>query len=291
MEMARDDKTLGLPTDDHAVRGPLSRAIQNSELTKTADYGNMLLILFAGHDTTGHTMTWMLFEMCRNPAMQLELQAEVDAFFKKIGGRDPTYRDLYSLEFMDRVVTETLRMWPAVPNGTFRQLQFDDTIKGPGGKDVLLPKGTGVQIINWPRHRNKDLWGPDADNFNPRRHFEPEEIAHVGGPLAATNPSSERFSPFAHSPRSCLGRNFAQMEMRLIMLYLFRDFTFSLAPAYQKVTNRVLGADPGPNEFRGINRGTMGPMDLEESSRHSWGTRPLYALKLIPRPRGVYPSV
>merc|ERR1712137_761522 len=92
--------------------------------------------------------------------------------------------------------------------------------------DTSLGLPTDAQPVKGPlsRHRNKDLWGEDADHFNPRRHFEPEELARVGGPMAATNPASKRFSPFAHGPRSCLGRNFAQMEMRLIMLYLFRDF-------------------------------------------------------------------
>jgi len=202
------------------VKGPLSRVVGTADLTSTAAYGNMLLILFAGHDTTGHTMTWLLFELSRNPVVQAELQAEVDRFFQDLGGRDPTYRDLSKLELMDKCITETLRLWPAVPNGTFRQLQFDDTIKGPGGKDVKLPRGTALNIQTWSRHRNKGLWGDDADRFNPRRNFVESELARVACPMAGANPSSDRFSPFAHSPRSCLGRNFAQMEMRLIMLYL-----------------------------------------------------------------------
>jgi cytochrome P450 len=245
----------------------------------------MLLILFAGHDTTGHTMTWLLFELCRNPAFQLELQAEVDNFFKMLDGRDPTYQELSELDFMNRCITETLRMWPAVANGTYRQLHFDDTMRGAAGQEITLPAGTSVQIMNWSRHRNPDLWGPDADCFNPRRKFLYRELARVGGANAAENPQSHRFSPFTHNPRSCLGKNFAQLEMRLIILYLLRDFSFSLSPAYQRLMNRTCGAAPAPEEFRGVNRGTMGPMDLEHSTEHGWGTRPLYALKLLPRPR------
>merc|ERR1711941_192401 len=113
-------------------------------------------------------------------------------------------------------------MWPAVASGTFRRLQFDDWVKGPAGKDVKLPRGTAVQIVNWSRHRNPDIWGPDADVFNPRRDFKHQELARVGCPMAAATPQSERFSPFAHAPRSCLGRNFAQLEMRLILVNLLR---------------------------------------------------------------------
>jgi cytochrome P450 len=247
----------------------------------------MLLILFAGHDTTGHTMTWLLFELARNPAIQSEVRRGIDEFLSSLGGRDVGYRDLASpyLDLLDRCVTETLRLWPAVANGTFRQLQYDDTIRGPGGHPVKLPKGTAVNIANWSRHRNQDLWGADADRFNPHRHFHDRELARVGCPMAAANPQSERFSPFAHAPRNCLGRNFAQMEMRLIMINLLSRFDFTLAPPYDRLIGVTTGPAPGVSEFRGINRGTMGPMDLEKATDHTWGTRHQYAMKMHAIPR------
>merc|ERR1711924_320363 len=91
---------------------------------------------------------------------------------------------------------------------------------------------------------------------------------------------SARFSPFAHNPRSCLGKNFAQLEMRLIMSYLLKHFRFTLAAPYDQLVGKVSSAAPDNDEFRGINRGTMGPMDLERSSKHSWGTRHVYAMKM-----------
>eukprot|EP00413_Alexandrium_margalefii_P009958 CAMPEP_0204530058 /NCGR_PEP_ID=MMETSP0661-20131031/10406_1 /ASSEMBLY_ACC=CAM_ASM_000606 /TAXON_ID=109239 /ORGANISM="Alexandrium margalefi, Strain AMGDE01CS-322" /LENGTH=235 /DNA_ID=CAMNT_0051536119 /DNA_START=62 /DNA_END=769 /DNA_ORIENTATION=+ len=230
-------------------------------------------------------MTWLLFELARNPKLQRELQQEVDTFFAALAGRDPTYRELSRLPLMDGCITETLRMWPAVPNGTFRRLQFDDTVTGPGGKGVLLPRGTAVQIANWPRHRNPELWGADVNSFNPKRAFMPEEVARVGCPMAAANPQSERFSPFAHAPRNCLGRNFAQMEMRLIMLYLLRRFEFKLAPPYDGLTGAELDAAPGVLAFRGINRGTMGPMNLDGGAQYTWGQRHTTALKMYAQPR------
>jgi len=280
MKIAQSDETLALPSDGCPVRGPLSRAVQTSQMDMATNYGNMLLILFAGHDTTGHTMTWLLLELARQPEFQQQVIKEVDEFFKELGDRDLTYRDLSRLPFLDRCITETLRMWPAVANGTFRQLQFDDAIVGSGGSSVTLPKGTFVNLVNWSRHRNPDLWGDDVNQFNPNRKFEESEVTSVGCPMAAANPQSLRFSPFAHAPRNCLGRNFAQMEMRLIMLYLFRRFSFSFAPPYDKLMHVKSGPTADIGEFRGINRGTMGPMDLENTTEHSWGTRHQYALKL-----------
>lgn len=282
---AKLDQSLALPSDGHPVRGPLARVLQvaqDSGMERSTAFGNLLLILFAGHDTTGHTMTWLLFEATRRPEVQRRLQQEADSFFAALGGRDPAYADLGSgqLAYMDRCITETLRLWPAVASGTYRQLQFDEEVRGINGAMVSLPRGTPVNIVNWSRHRNPELWGEDADDFNPDRKFLAQEMAHVGCPMAARNPQSQRFSPFAHQPRSCLGRNFAQMEMRLILLNLFRDFDFKLAPPYDTLIGSKMGPAPEQHEFRGVNRATMGPMDLERSSEHHWGTRPLYALKM-----------
>lgn len=99
-------------------------------------------------------MTWLLYELAKAPELQQRLQAEVDEFFALIGERNPTYQDLFNMPFMTKCIMETLRLWPAVANGTFRQIQFDDYITGPGGKQVRLPKGTHVRIFNWSRHRN-----------------------------------------------------------------------------------------------------------------------------------------
>lgn len=174
-------------------------------------------------------------------------------------------------------------------NGTFRQLQFVDDVKGLGGSRVTLPKGSLVQIVNWSRHRNPKLWGPDADVFNPYREFAPEELAHVGCSMAARSPQSTRFSPFAHNPRSCLGKNFAQMEMRLILVYLLRRFDFGLAASYDALQYGGSSATSlEPKAFRGVNRGgTMGPLDLERGGAvASKGRRYLVAMKLQVTPRG-----
>mmetsp|Transcript_57107 Transcript_57107/g.121370 ORF Transcript_57107/g.121370 Transcript_57107/m.121370 type:complete len:634 (+) Transcript_57107:163-2064(+) len=301
MKQAREDTTSRVPSDflpdaDHAgevasgcpVRAPLSRALQTGKLNPSTEYGNMLIILFAGHDTTGHTMTWVLFELSRRPELQRAVQKEVDQFFAFLNGRDPTYQDLRKFDLLDRVITETLRFWPAVANGTFRQLHFPDTVKGANGEEVTLPKGTYTMIQNWSRHRNPELWGPDANSFNPHRDFSDSELSRVGCPMAARNPQSDRFSPFAHNPRSCLGKNFAQMEMRLILSYLLKNFSFDLAAPYQPFKDSEFGAalpesSATSNNFRGVNRGgTMGPLDVE---KRGMADRPLIALKLDVRRR------
>ena len=67
------------------------------------------------------------------------------------------------------------------------------------------------------------------------------------------NPQSERFSPFTFSPRDCLGKNFAQMEMRTIMASVFRKFKFTLSAPYAQWDFEK----DGPLENF---QGTMGPV-------------------------------
>ena len=93
-----------------------------------------------------------------------------------------------------------------MPNGTFRQLSHDDYVKGPDGAQVLLPKGTFVQVTTIGRHRSTELWGEDANQFNPDRAFEDDELWH-DQVYAARNPHSTRFSPFTHTPRDCIGKS------------------------------------------------------------------------------------
>ena len=241
------------------IHGPLSKSVfkasQELGLNLQDQFGNMMLILFAGHDTTAHTMTWLTYEMAKNPQFQKKLHEECDAFFARLNGRPMEYEDCEHLPYLTRCVMETLRFWTAVPAGTHRQLQFDDYVKGPDGTEVLLPKGTYVQIQNWTRHRNPKLWGEDAHVFNPERDFRDDEI-WGGESFKGFNPSSDRFSPFTFAPRDCLGKNFAQMEMRAILVNVFHKYHFELSEPYKNFDAKKAGY--GVENFQA----TMGPRDL-----------------------------
>ena len=67
------------------------------------------------------------------------------------------WSDCEKLPFLTKCCMETLRLWTAVPNGTFRELQYDDEVRGPGGKMVELKKGTFVQVVNLMRQVRDDV--------------------------------------------------------------------------------------------------------------------------------------
>jgi cytochrome P450 len=149
---------------------------------------------------------------------------------------------------------------------------------------VSVPKGTQVQIQNWSRHRSTELWGADANDFNPDRDFQDRELWHDQG-FAAYNPHTDRFSPFTHPPRDCIGKNFAQMEMRVILLHLMKTFSFRPAPQLQKWL-----AEKGSlaSTEMGINLGTMGPRDVSRPETVAYfqgAAKPPFGLPLFAEPR------
>jgi cytochrome P450 len=183
------------------VFGPLSAVLRETEdlrsegnpaaqhMTKMVD---TLILEFAGHDATGHTLAFLAFELARNPPAQARLQEGVDAFWKKgtsEGNADSmSHDDLHELQFLTRCVTETMRTWGVVPQGTFRVLNHADVVHA-GDKRAKVSKGTFIQILNWTRHRNPDLWGDDVNDWNPDRVFSDVELWGNKG-FSAHNPRS-----------------------------------------------------------------------------------------------------
>ena len=247
--------------------GPLSNSIKKRKAeTETEKYGNALIFSFAGHDTTGHTLTWLIYELSKNHTFQKRLQKEVDSFWNDNKHNEISLSSFKKLPFMTKCIMETLRLWTAVPNGTFRQLISDDYVKGLNNKNVKVNKGTFVQVINWNRHRDPNLWGKDADLFNPDREFKDGEIWDKNGYMYY-NPASDRFSPFSYPNRDCIGKNFAQMEMRLILLHLLKDYNFML-------TEKQLLYSHNDN-YNGINRATLAPKDVYDPvNNKNKGLRP-----------------
>ena len=263
--LERAAEKRGFDAAGGAPDGPLAARIVESP----EPFFNAATMVFAGHDTTANTMSWLLYEVAKRPATQRRLQREADALFARAGAAGIAYEDLGpGLPYLARCLLETLRLWPVVPNGTFRELVTDEEVAGPDGRPVRLPAGTYVQVTNWMRHRAPELWGADAAEWNPDRDFSEEELG-FGVPMHGFNPASPRFSPFTYGPRDCMGRNFAQMEMRIILVYLFHSCHFSLA-----------GHAAEPDFGMGVNRGTMGPGD-----RRRAGEPPSLALEMRVVPR------
>ena len=232
--------------------GPLGEVFKEREpWSSTEQIGNAIVFSFAGHDTTAHTLSWLIYELAKNRVYQDRLREEVKAFWDKydLDNNIVEMENLKELKFMTLCITEILRMWPANSNGTFRELVEDDYIHDEDNNQINLPKGTFFQIVNWARHRSEKLWGKDCNVFNPDRQFKDSEIWENKG-YAFTNPYSDRYSPFTYPPRDCIGKNFSQLEMRIMLLHIFRELKFE--------TKYIT--------MEGLNNATMGPRDPQDEN-------------------------
>jgi retinoid hydroxylase len=162
-----------------------------------------ITLLFAGHDTTTTTFTFMAHELARNPVALSALEDELDA---KLTTRAPAAADLdgQALPVLERSLKETLRRYPAAWVGP-RRTTRDVTLAG-----VPVPAEIGVHYSSWVTHHLPQLY-PDPFRFDPDR-FLPEREAVL--PKGA-------YVPFGGGSRMCLGKRFGEYELRALAAVVF----------------------------------------------------------------------
>lgn len=168
----------------------------------------ILDMLFAGIDTTSHTIAFTLYLLARNPEVQAKLQQEVDTV---VGDHDGplTVHHLAQFSYMKAVIKETFRIFPLVI-GTTRTLD-KDLILG----DYLIPKGWSVFGFSMAT-------GWDEAYFPRVKEFVPERwLRHK--PLGPIHPYA--VLPFGAGTRMCIGRRIAEQEMYVFLARVMQRFT------------------------------------------------------------------
>lgn len=127
------------------------------------------------------------------------------------------------------VVLETSRLYPPIEY-IQRRTASDVRLK-----DLSVPRGTVISIPIGMLHRDKDVWGPDADEFNPMRFQN-------GISRAAKDPKA--LLSFSLGPRACTGQSFGIMEAQVVMAMILRKFSFSLSPKYIHKPKYLLSLAP-----------------------------------------------
>lgn len=186
---------------------------EQSQLTDVEVRNESMTLLLAGHDTTAAALTWAWYLLACHPVVVQRIQAEVD---EAVGNsqRPLTARDLERLGFTERVVKESLRIYPPAPGVFLREATEDVDIGG-----YTVPRGDLVQPISWVVHHDA-RWFPDPWKFDPDRWL----------PERAEDVPAYAWLPFGAGPRVCVGQGFALLEMTLVIATLLRRFDVSLAP-------------------------------------------------------------
>lgn len=163
--------------------------------------------MFEGHDTTTSAMTWTLFLLGHHADIQEDLYKEMDSIFHG-SDRAATIHDFNEMHLLDRVIKESLRLYPAVPL-IGRTLTADVEIDG-----YTVPAGCTILIEIYSLHRDERYF-PVPETFNPDR-FLPE---HSTRPAFA-------YIPFSAGARNCIGQKFAIFEEKSILSSIIRNYRF-----------------------------------------------------------------
>ena len=182
-------------------------AHEHNILTDKQLTDNMNTFFIAGHETTAGALTSALHLLARNPDSQEKARNEI---LEVCGDQLPTNDEIRNMPYLEACINETLRLFPPAPvlvRTAAREQQIGD---------LLVQKGTWLNIFIYLIHRDKDTWGPDAEEFRPERHLNENRDK---------NPR-QGFIPFSMGPRQCIGNNFAMIQMKIFLAILLQRMRF-----------------------------------------------------------------
>jgi cytochrome P450 len=204
--------TAGDPATDEGPTDLLSillRAQGRGEQDDESIRDEVMTMLLAGHDTTALTLTYAWYLLSQHPAAERRVHREVD---RVVGDGVPTAADVRHLDLVERVLQESMRLYPPV-YVIFRQPRVDVELGG-----YRVPAGSSVMLPQWVVHRSADHWtAPEAfdlDRWAPDRARDRPRFAYF---------------PFGGGPRGCIGKHLSLLEGQLILATVASRYRLSYA--------------------------------------------------------------
>ena len=186
----------------------------------------VITFLIAGHETTSGLLSFAIHLLMAHPEVLAQAREEVDRVLP--GGRDPVNDDLGQLTVIDRIVKETLRLWPTAPGFQVAPLR-DEVI---GGR-YRIAKDRRLTVLLPALHRDPAVW-TDPERFDIDR-FLPENEVKI---------PAHAYKPFGNGSRACIGRMFAVMEAKLALALLVQRFDFVDPDGYRLSVKETLTLKP-----------------------------------------------
>jgi cytochrome P450 len=211
-----------------------ARAPDGVALTDRDVRDEALTFTSTGYETLGEALTWAWSLLARHPAIETELHRSVD---EALAGRAPVAADVSRLGFAERVLDETLRLYP--PTWIYARVPLADD-RLPSGATARA--GSTLYICPWILHRHPAHF-PDPERFDPDRFAE------------GRRPPRFAYLPFGDGPHKCLGEHLARLEGVL-----------ALARIAQRVRFRPLDPRP-PAPYGGITLRPDGGLPVRVEAR------------------------
>ncbi|MEP5730562.1 MAG: cytochrome P450 [Sulfitobacter sp.] len=217
--------------------------------------------LIAGHETTSGLMSFTLYFLLNHPEVLAKAYEEVD----RVLGRDisvvPTLKQVNQLQYVSQILFEALRLYPTAP--AFSVYPYKDEVVG--GK-YKLKANTFTTVLILMLHRDKSVWGENAENFDPE-HFSKEAVA--ARPVDA-------YKPFGNGQRACIGRQFAMQEAVLVMGMILQRFELIDHTNYALVIKESMSIKPDGFKMKvrmrkDITRSTLVPGATTDADKAAGG--------------------
>ncbi|KAK4489349.1 hypothetical protein RD792_005156 [Penstemon davidsonii] len=210
------------------MEGAINNNVDDEDSPKRFIVDNCKNIYFAGHESTAIAASWCLMLLALHPQWQARIRAELAQVFGPTGKLDPD--SLHKLKTVTMVIQEVLRLYP--PAAFVSREALQETQIG----HIVVPKGVCLWTLIPTLHRDLNVWGPDVNEFNPERFAN-------GISNACKVP--QVYIPFGLGPRLCLGRNFALIQLKIVVAVIVSKFSFSLSPKYRHSPAYRMIVEPG----------------------------------------------
>lgn len=179
----------------------------------------LVAVLLAGRDTTASTLSFLFAELSRHPEVFEKLKKEI---LSNIGPhRAPSFEDIRSCTYLQKTISETLRIYPAVPYNVRLALK-DTSLPRGGGQDgskvVGIKKNTPIAYAPFLLQRDPQNYPPVSLEFPNIETFCPER-------WNAWTPKPWTYIPFNGGPRICIGQQFALTEIGYTVVRLLQRFS------------------------------------------------------------------
>ncbi|KAH9942950.1 PAH-inducible cytochrome P450 monooxygenase PC-PAH 1 [Amylocystis lapponica] len=192
-----------------------------TRLTNTEMIAQMATFLFAGHETTASSTTWLLWELAKHPEVQDKIRHEISAIRARVSARgdaDFQVSDFDAMTYTIAVIKESLRLHPIVPT-LVREASRDDVIP----LEFPVTSTTGEVISEIPVTKGQLISaqagvGPGRRSFNPDRFLEEKGRSTSVGVLANI------LACTGAGIRACIG----VLEMQALLVELLENFEFGI---------------------------------------------------------------
>jgi cytochrome P450 len=208
----RQRRASGEDTGDLLSMLMAARDEDGSGMTDRQLRDEILTFLLAGHETTAVSLSWTWYLLSQHPEVEQKLREELT---QVLGGRAPRLEDLPRLPYTDKVVKESMRLYP--PAWSLARTVTKEVELG----GYRLPVGANVVMSQWILHR-------DPRFFEQPEQFNPDRWAAE----AAQRLPRFAYFPFGGGPRLCIGASFAMMEANLLLAAIAQRFQLRLAPGH-----------------------------------------------------------